>query len=179
MKRERVAFIQKVLDNQLTEKEVEILTTDFSKLNTDERHRCLDLRMDLMAEDLQDETEFLTLFEQCDSMERYSDILRQIIAYPRLVSEYYASTKKKYNFATKWDWDLSKLEFLTPRDWMYDLICTAHDRRTHKKLVKVLRIKIMKKYNINIVKEYDDLNKFLDDRFTEVAPKEQMTSDGQ
>lgn len=157
----RIKYCEDITKTKYESNDKRILSTKYSKLTIEEKNKCCDMKMDLIAEDLQNEEEACALFDQLDNVERYSDMLRLIIQYPELMSAYYEvmSQVSKYNLDQKWDGDLEKLIYVTKNDWLYDLISVVQEKHEMRRIFNLLQSKMKKKYGIDITKE--DAMKYL------------------
>jgi hypothetical protein len=95
--------------------------------------------------------------------ERYSDALRLIILYPKIISLHFEGTSSvfSYNIEHKWDWDLDKLISMPKKQWLFDLIYISKSGFVSEKLKNLMKTKILKKYNIDLVKERKNINKYI------------------
>ena len=88
---DRIKFIKKMLGD-IDEDKLNLLKSDFEKLNDENKNKLLDFKMELLANDLLVEEELYQLFEQLDLMERYSDMLVLIIQQPARISMHQFTT---------------------------------------------------------------------------------------
>ena len=91
--------------------EKELLMRDFSQLNNNDRNKYLDIQMELFRGDLLDQQSLVILFERLDLTERYSDMMRLAISYPKIICDHYDATFDYfcYNISHKWNGDLINL----------------------------------------------------------------------
>ena len=149
----QIKIFEKYSDEKLSDDLKRILLSNFYDLSETEKNKYLDSKLKFYEWDLINEKDACELFDQLDSMERYSDILLLLIAHPVLISGYFEekSSSHKYNMEHKWDWDLSKLTYVPINSWIYDLSMTS--KLINEKLRTLMRINIMKRYNIDITEE--------------------------
>jgi hypothetical protein len=149
---DRIKYMEKIRNKKFDNNIIRILTSYFFQLDNDEKNICLDIKMDFVMDELQNEIEVYKLFDQLDSTERYSDMLRLIIMCPKIIGAHLEEMSQvlHYNIIHKWDWDLDKIRFVSEERWLYDLIYVYHSWHINYSLRYLIKTKILKKYNIDI-----------------------------
>ena len=118
---------QNYIDNFIKEKfsneQINLLTSEFSNLNHNNKNEYLNLQMILCRNDLLNYQNLCILFEQLDLMERYEDIITMVMHYPGIIINHYEVTSEifRYNIEHKWIWDLNKLTSMSSDQWKMDL----------------------------------------------------------
>lgn len=144
------------------DEEARLLNSKFCNLNHNDKNKYLDIKMKLHCNDLLDEYETYMTFEKLDQVERYSDMLRLLIAHPRLIANHFDGTSEifKYNIEHKWNWDLSELTFLTQNQWKMDLLTAVimNEYFSKNELANLIKKRLFKDVT-NYRKEYKKLMK--------------------
>ena len=157
---EELKRIENIREEKFTDKEMKLLTSKFFDLDDDDKNKYLDLKMDLNAGDLIDGAEVCKMFTMMDIMKRYSDMLRLLIQYPKLISNHFENTPSQYrhNIEYQWNWNLEELTFITPDQWKLDLILT-YDLIPNTKMARLIKNRVFKDKNIK--KEYERITKYI------------------
>ena len=157
---EELKRIENIREEKFTDDETRLLTSNFFDLDDNDKNKYLDLKMDLNAGDLINEVDACKMFTMMDIMKRYSDMLRLLIQYPKLISDHFENTPSQYrhNIEYNWDWNLEELTFITPDQWKLDLILT-YGLIPNTKIARLIKSRVFKDKNIK--KEYKRITKYI------------------